>query len=797
MFRNYLLVTLRNLKKQLSYSIINVVGLGLGLAICLLLTIWTKNELSYDRFHDKSDRIYRASLEYSFGGQTAKTSVSPTALLPVLQKNFPEVENGVRLYNPASFNPYIIRKNEKLFQEERFYFADSTFFEIFSFHLIEGDPHKALVNPQSVILSQAMAKKYFGEEDPIGKALQINNGADYIITGIIEDAPENSLLQFDFLASFSSLDASKEQIWWSANYQTFLLLAPNTNLVSLSEKTNALIKKELSSELTNENDYVKYNLMRLTDIYLKSDTNNEPEIIGSIDYVYGFGTMGLLILIIACINYINLATAKATDRAKEIGIRKVVGAEKRQLFFQFIGESIVITLLAFGLAFLMAQLALPLFNSLTGKHFTAALISAPLFLLYCFAAILVIGFVAGVYPALAITAFKPIRVLKGNFKSSGKGIWLRKSLVVFQFGATIVLIVGTIVILKQLHYVQNTRLGYSKENVIILPLDKKMGPSYDQLRTEFLRSGKVLQLGRATESPTKIGGGYSINITGQEHGMVVTAMCADTTFIPTMGMEFIAGRNFTEGDFQRLRSDTAISFILNESAIHELSIDAEKAIGTSVNLNGRKGEIVGLLKDFHFASLHQAIGPLVLFNEEDQLNFLFVRIKTDDIKSTLSELKTIYNNVIPHRPFEYEFLDEQYEALYSSEQRMSKISIAFAVFAILIACLGLLGLVAFSASQKTKEISIRKVMGASAPGIVILITRDYVRLVFIAIMIGLPLAYWIIEKWFLNSFVYKTTIGPWPLIIASISCFLIAFLTSSYQAIKAAFINPAETLRNE
>ena len=365
MLKNYLLTSLRNLNKHLVYSMINMVGLGLGLATCLLLAIWIRQELSFDRFHEKADRIYRASLEYSFGGQTSKTSVSPTALLPALQKNFSEVENGVRLYNPSSYSPFIVKKDDKLFQEGKFYFADSTFFKIFSFKLLRGDAEKVLTLPKSVVLSQSMARKYFGEEDPLGKTLQINNRDDYTVTGVMEDVPDNSLLQFDFVASFSSLEQSREQIWWSANYQTFLLLNPNADVPSLQEKTNALVKKELASELTNPNDYVKYNFMPLTDIYLRSDSK-ESEVVSNILYLYAFGGIAALILIIACINYINLATAKAADRAKEVGIRKVIGALKRQLFFQFIGESLIITIFLALLAFLLAQLALPIFNSITG-----------------------------------------------------------------------------------------------------------------------------------------------------------------------------------------------------------------------------------------------------------------------------------------------------------------------------------------------------------------------------------------------------------------------------------------------
>ncbi|HYV55328.1 MAG TPA: ABC transporter permease, partial [Chitinophagaceae bacterium] len=335
MLKNYFIASLRSLRKHFSYSAINIVGIGLGLATCILLSVWINHELSFDHFHKNASRIYRGSLEYSFGGQTAKTSVSPTALLPVLKKNFAEVENGVRIYNPSVWNPFIIKTTDKLFQEKKFYYADSTFFQVFSFNLLKGNPDKALTEPNSVILTQSSANKYFGTEDVIGKTLTINNKAEYKITGLLQDMPSNSMIQFDFLGSFSSLDASKEQIWWSANYQTFLLLTPHANVKSLQEKTYALVNKELASELTGKGDYVKYNFTPLTDIYLKSEVD-EPEVVGSIQYVYIFSAIALLVLVIACINYVNLATAKAASRAKEVGVRKVAGAVRSQLFFQFI-----------------------------------------------------------------------------------------------------------------------------------------------------------------------------------------------------------------------------------------------------------------------------------------------------------------------------------------------------------------------------------------------------------------------------------------------------------------------------
>src|SRR5258706_65303 len=538
MLKNYVTASIRGLRKQFSYSAINIVGIGLGLATCLLLSIWIDHELSYDRFHKNANRIYRGSLEYSFGGQTSKTSVSPTALLPAMKKNFAEVKNGVRLYNPSFWNPFIIKTNDKLFQEKKFYYADSTFFQIFSFKLLQGNPSKALTEPHSVILTQSSANKYFGTQDVIGKTLNVNNKAEYKVTGLMEDLPSNSMIQFDFLGSFSSLDASKQQIWWTANYQTFLLLTPHADVNALKEKTNALVKKAVASEVTGKGDYVIYNFTPLTDIYLKSEVD-EPEVVGNIQYVYIFSAIALLVLVIACINYINLATAKAAGRAKEVGIRKVAGALRNQLFFQFISESLVVTLLGFCLAFLMAQLTLPLFNSLTGKNFTFSDLFNFNFLFTSIIAWLFIGVFAGAYPAVALSSFKPASVLKGNFKNSGRGVWLRQSLVVFQFSVSIILMVGTAVIVKQIDFIQNKKLGYDKENIIVLPLDNKTRELFDQLKTEFDRSGKVASMGRATEAPTKINGGYGINLDGSpsDVGIAITAMAIDKDFVPTMGIK--------------------------------------------------------------------------------------------------------------------------------------------------------------------------------------------------------------------------------------------------------------------
>lgn len=795
MIKNYLLTSIRNLRKHFVYSVINITGLGLGLAICLLLVVWISHELSYDKFYEKSDRIYRAALEYSFGGQVVKTSVSPTALLPSLEKNFAEVETGVRVYNPSAWRSYIVRYEDNVFEEGDFYFADSTFFDVFSVKLLSGDARTVLKEPYTAIVTKSTSKKYFGDEDPVGKTLVVND-RDYTITGLVDDLPGNSVLQFDLLGSFHSLRAGREEpIWWSANYQTFVVLDGNANIDSLTRKGNDLIKKELASELTGEGDYVKYNYTKLSDIHLYSDVE-EPVVVGDIKYVYIFSGIALLILLIACINYVNLATARAVDRAKEVGVRKVVGALRNQLLVQFIGESLVITFLSLALALLLARFALPFFNDLSGKALNMSQLLTPEFLFYYFAGMITIALLAGAYPAFAITAFKPVQVLKGNFRSSGRGVWLRRVLVTAQFSISMVLIIGTLVIYNQLQFIQQKKLGYDRNNVIVMPYDGKTAESFRTLRDELKRTGVVAEVGRGSESPANIKGGYTVRAEGSDRDIGITGLTADENYVASMGMEILLGRDFTEADRKRMEEDTVYSFIVNEAALAALFIQPDEAIGKRISVHPREGEIIGVVKDFHFSSLHNNIGPLVIFPEYQQFNHIFVKINSHEVPDALTKIKTVYTTLLPHRPFEFEFLDQQYQALYSEEQRMGTVFIVFASLAIVIACLGLLGLVAFSAAQKTKEIGIRKVLGATEASIVMLITREFVKLVLVAIVVGIPVAYYIMQAW-LSDFAYRVDIGVANLALASLVCVVIAFGTASFQAIKAAFINPAHTLRNE
>jgi len=536
--------------------------------------------------------------------------------------------------------------------------------------------------------------------------------------------------------------------------------------------------------------------MRHTDIHLRSDLDNEEGAVGDIRYIYMFSAIALLILGIACMNYINLATARAADRAREVGIRKVVGALRQQLFFQFIGESILITGMAFILAYGLAHALLPLFNDLTARTFTPAMLWQPSFVLSSLCILLIIALLAGAYPALAITSFKPVSVLKGNFKTSGRGVWLRKTLVVAQFCISIVLIIGTMVIYKQLDFIQSKKLGYDRENTMVLPLDSKTEEVFSTLRRELLRRGVASHVARGSESPSQIRGGYNFNINAtQDMGTLTTGLIADEAYIPAMGMTIVAGRNFTTADIERAERDTVYTFILNESALREVGLKPDQAVGKTIQMNGRLGDIIGVVSDFHFTSLHKAIGPLVIFPEVQQMDKILIKLAPGDVASRIQSIQSIYASLVPHRPFEFEFVDQQYAAQYQSEQRMGHVFIVFAVLAIAIASLGLLGLVSFSAVQKTKEIGIRKVLGASGASIVLLISKDFSRLIVVSIVLGIPLAWWGMHQW-LQGFAYQVDIGWLPLVAAAILCIVIAFGTTLYQSIKASLINPAETLRN-
>ncbi len=793
MVKNYLLIALRSLKKQFAYSSINIFGLALGISSTLLITLWITDELSFDRFHQHNKNIYRVSTEFRSGEMSNKTNLSPATVLPSMLKDVPEIIDGVRLYNPASFRPMLIANAENVFQETEVLFADSSFFKVFSFPLLQGEPDKVLAEPKSIVLTASSAKKYFSNEDPINKMLIINAATEYLVTGIAADAPKNSHIQFDFIASFHSLQAAAETSWGPANYQTYFLAHPQTEPGQLESKITEVFQSLSAPFVSSAGFSVAPIITPLNDIYLYSEIDNFSDI----RYVYIFSAIAFLILLIACINYINLATARAAARAKEVGLRKVMGAFRKQLIAQFMAESVLITFSAFVVAFFVMQLALPLFNFITSKNFTSADVYAPGFLWAVLILLLTVSLLAGLYPAFIISKFNPAKVLKGNFKSSSEGIWLRKSLVIFQFAISAALIVSTIVVVQQLDFIQSKKLGYDKESIIRIPYDTKTHEAYDGVYAELMQQSFIKEVARAGESPVSIRGGYTLFMEGMEegHSLPTTALATDVKYLDVFNIELDAGRAFTQADFESANTESKFAFLLNESAVSELLLDNEEIIGKRVSLNGREGEVIGVIKDFHFASLHNKINPLVIF-PQSSFNYLFIKLQRNDLAGALVQLKSIWNNLLPHRPFDYGFIDEQFQSLYQKEMRISQLFSAFAILAIIIACMGLLGLISYSATQRAKEIGVRKVLGAKISDIVLLLTREYSKQVFVALIIGIPLAYWMMQRWLLD-FSYRIELGLMPLLLTALVASAITFITIGTQAWRAATADPANTLRDE
>lgn len=797
MLKNYIVIAFRNLKRQLGYTSVNIFGLAIGLASCILIGIYVLHELSYDTFHEKADRIFRVSKMYKNAGRSEKIYHTSTALLPHLRRDFNDVSTGVRVYNVSMFSPVIVQKGDTKYQEPSFLYVDSTFFDVFSFKVKGGDPAKALVEPRSVVFTESSAVKYFGDKDPLGELVQVD-GIDYTVTAVLEDVPGNSHLKFDFLGSFTSLKASQQEVWHSANYATYIVLADPSAKASLGQAISDMVAEKLADYL--KDTQVIFDLMPLTDIHLRSDVTVEMQPQNDIRYIYVISFVGLLVLVIACINYMNLATARSLERAREVGMRKVLGAIRKQVFYQFMGESVIVTLVSMVVALVLVNLFLGTFNQLTAKALGWSEVFNLQMIVGFVIVFITVSFLAGAYPALNLSSFAPSDVLKGSFKRTKSGSWVRKALVIVQFSISIFLIIGTLIIYQQLSFMQNKKLGYEKENVLVLPTDGEVNINFMTLKTELERRQDVISVSIASESPTDVGGTYSLSIPGQSEDLSVQAVTADADFLNTMQMEVISGRNFTPSDHtlatKEIVEDRWHAFIVNQALLKTLMINEASIIGEKVNLNGRKGEIVGVVEDFHFTSLHRKITPLVLFIEPRQFHQMFIRISPDNLQGTLTAIEDQWKEIVPNRPFVFNFLDDEYDALYRNEMRLGNVFTTFAILAILIACLGLFGLVSFAVQQRTKEIGIRKVMGASVKSLFFLVSKDFSKLVLLAFVIAAPLGYWLMGQW-LNDFEYRVSIGFWPMLIAVVCTTLVAFLTVSYQSIRAATLNPADTLRNE
>lgn len=808
MLKNNLKMALRNLWKSKGFTAINIMGLAIGISTCLLITLYVVDELSYDKFNTKASRIYRVNVDLKFGGKEQKFAVGPAPLAFTAVKKFPQVENAVRF---RSYGPSVIKKDGQNIRENRIIFADSTLFDVFTFNMINGDPKKALIAPRTIVINETTAKKYFGDDNAVGKTLRFDNTTDYTITGVVEDMPANSHFNYDFFIAMAESEESQRDIWLSFNFNTYILLREDADINQLRKAFDALpdqyifpqAQKALNvskEEFEKSGDNISLGLIPLTDIHLRSDRIAELSANSSMNYVYIFSAIAVFILLIACVNFMNLSTARSANRAKEVGIRKVLGSARNQLIRQFLTESVLMSIIAFAIALLLGSLLIPLFNDLSSKQLSLSIIEHPVLVpvLFCFA--IVVGLLAGSYPAFYLSAFQPIKVLKGRLSTGFRNSIFRNVLVVFQFAISIALIIGTIVIYKQLNFIQDKKLGFQKEQVLVINSTYVLENKTEAFRDEVLKNPQVVS-GTVTgflpipssrnDSPFFPEGEIDHN-----KAVAMQYWSVDHEYIPTLGMELKEGRNFSK-DF--LTDSTGV--IINETAASLFGY--QKATGRKITLladpadpsSSKTYTILGVVKNFHYESMRENIGALCMILDRSTQAISF-RLKTAEVASTVASIESIWKKMAPGEAFNYTFLDEGFNAMYDVEQKMGKIFIAFAILAIFIACLGLFGLATYAASQRTKEIGIRKVLGATIPDITSMLSKDFIKLVLIAAIIIFPVAWYAMHKW-LEEFAYRITISWWIFFLAAGVALLIAIITISFQAIKAAIANPVKSLRTE
>jgi putative ABC transport system permease protein len=808
MIRNYLKITIRNLLRYRFISFINLFGLTIGLTCCLLITTYILNELSYDKYNKNADNIYRVTR--SFNNSEGVVSLNLATVAPpfgyYLPTDFPEIKKMTRLFDIGT-TP--MKYKEKIINEKNVFFADESLFDVFTVKVLKGSPKTALYDPFSVMLTEETAKKYFGDEDPMDKTIRVNSQFDVKVTGIYKAFPANAHLHPAMLVSFNTLKDSavygEENLrrnWGNNSFFTYLLMPDNFSPKKMISQFPAFVDRRMSGEEyvgQQASKLTKLGLQKLTDIHLYSHTDYEAEPNGDISRVYIFSAIALFILLIACINYMNLSTARSALRAKEIGIRKVVGARKKELIGQFLGESILICWAAILIAGVFTFFALPWLNKLSGQDLSFNMLLQTKIIMPLLITPFVVGIISGIYPALFMSSFQPVKTLKGLFKVGGSSISFRKVLVVAQFSISIILIITTVIVFQQLHYIQKKSLGFDKERVVTMAYSNEVGRQYESFRNELLQNSAFKNMTRSSRIPTgRLLDNMGANTVNGDSLQPVTTdikfVSSDYDFVSTFGIPMMSGRYFSR-DYG---TDTA-SFVINESSVKALGWTKENAIGKAFKYGSQKGHIIGVINDFHFESMHQAIVPMVFIMQpasQSNFNNLSLKIAGNDIAPALSYLEKTWKKYFPETPVDYTFLDENFDRLYQSEQRQATIFTVFACIAIFIACLGLFGLSAFAISQRIKEIGVRKVLGANVQGIVALLSKDFLKLVGIAAVMAFPVAWYAMNNW-LKDFAYRINIQWWVFIVAGILAAMIAFVTVSFQAIKAAIANPVKSLRTE
>lgn len=805
MIHNYLKIALRNLLRYKFYSMINVIGLAVGIACCLLILLYIQHELSYDRYHEKADRIYRLAVSLNFGGTEGEIATVGAPAAAALVNDYPEVLDATRFQSTGN---WYIRYGETTFKETRLVYADANVFDVFTIPLLQGDPKTALAEPNTIVISETMADKYFGTDDPLGKTLNLDATTDYEVTGVFREIPSNTHFHYDFFASLATIEERLPPIWLSMNWNTYLVLREGADPTALEAKFPEMAKKYCGpeferfvsaswEEVMESGGRLDFYLQPVTKIHLHSDLLGELEPNSDIKYVYIFSVIAFFILVIACINFMNLSTARSANRAREVGIRKVVGSLRSQLVRQFLAESVVLSVIALFIALLLVGLALSRFNDLAGKELSIRSLTDPVILFAFFLMIVFIGLIAGSYPAFFLSSFKPVAVLREKLGSGMRGRWMRRALVVFQFTMSIVLIIGTIVVFKQLKYVQNSKLGFDKEQVFILHDAFILRSQVESFKNEVLQNPEIVSATVTGYLP--VTSDRSLNAVipegKQEETTPIQTWWVDFDYVKTLGLEIVEGR-----DFSRTFSTDSSAVIINEAAVIHFGWDEPlgKTIGSFVAVDEpvvANYTVIGVVRDFHYETLRNQIGPLAMFIDRST-GLISFRLKTENLSEIIRFIEDKWNAFLPGQPLEYSFLDDRFDEMYRAEQRIGRIFGIFAALAIFVGCLGLFGLAAFTAEQRTKEIGIRKVLGASISGIVLLMSKEFFTWVVVANIVAWPIAWVVMRRW-LQDFAYRTSITVWTFALSAILALVVAMLTVSYQAIKAARTNPVDSLKYE
>ena len=790
MLSNYLKIAFRNLFKYKAFSLINIMGLAIGMTCCFLILVWVLDELSFDRFHENSASIYRSVVRINNDNGVATTPWGPTALGPGLKREMPEVVDYTRVLPGAKI---ALHHGDTAFYDS-IYYVDPSFFKIFSFPTVDGDLETAFKGPANVVITRKIAKKYFGtEEGVIGKVLKLSNQWDLTVRAVIEDIPANSHLKFDILAPFEVMmkyAGYKDTDWTTINTMTYFQLQKNVSYKVFNEKITHFIEGKMTNITFKEELF----LQPLTRIHLYSDFGGSGSGQGNITQIYILSIIAAFILLIACINFMNLSTARSMNRVTEIGIRKVVGAHRSHLIAQFYGESIFLSVLALVIALGLAALLLPWFNNLAGKQLSLDLTGNWQIMLGIGLITLFTGLIAGSYPAFYLSALKPARILQGSSKKASKSAVLRKVLVVLQFALSVILIISTAVIFSQLQYIKNKELGYDKENLLVIRHTwQRMGKKHKTFRHELAKHPLILSAAGTSLNPTNISwSAFAFSWRGKnpEGQVMITSNSVTTEYLETMRMKVKKGRGFDE----KISSDRRGAVLLNEEAVKIMGFtDPTEEILTA---GKKKYKVIGVLEKVHFQPIHNKIQPTVIITEAIWGGYTLVRIHPESIAEAIGIVQQTWNKFFPKAPFDYHFLDEDYNRMYRTEERMGTLLNYFSLLAVLIACLGLFGLASFTTEQRTKEIGIRKILGATVPGIVMLLGKDFAKLVLLANIIAWPLAYYAMNSW-LQDFAYRININLLIFLVIAILSVLIALVTVSFQATKAAMANPVKSLRYE